>query len=334
MSSEPAPQAIATEPVSAPSSVPETDAKADHKIAASLLMPTMNASTLSYIANLSYCNELEFRDKINVMSPTIVKPNHIHYFDAAINGYSDAQMYVLTYDDCIIFTVRGTSSLYDTLTNVYMQKKLFQDVQYSNYVDNKIYKKIKVHAGFLSQYNTVKFNIIANVFEKLWKNKSKSTNFEKIEPVKVIFTSHSLGAAISTLAAATLKAQFTTNVAIENWTFGCPRVGNKMFVKYYNDNVDKTFRYVCGNDIITKIPKIGFVAFKDIIHLIDENGESRTIVSVASGKSTDKSKKSKAKANFESLKKKLSKIFGNASDHAMGEYIRRINKLNDNSITI
>jgi hypothetical protein len=157
---------------------------------------------------------------------------------------------------------------------------------------------------------------------------------EKIEPVKVIFTSHSLGAAISTLAAATLKAQFTTNVAIENWTFGCPRVGNKMFVKYYNDNVDKTFRYVCGNDIITKIPKIGFVAFKDIIHLIDENGESRTIVSVASGKSTNKSKKSKAKANFESLKKKLSKIFGNASDHAMGEYIRRINKLNDNSITI
>lgn len=327
------------------SSPVNTNAAKSREIEKSQLMPSMNASSLSYIAKLSYCNEREFRENLKVMSPTIPAPNHIHYFDAAINGYSDAQMYVLTYDDCIVFTVRGSSSIYDAITDLYTQKKLFQDVQYSNYVDGKIYKKIKVHAGFLSQYNTVKFNIIANVFEKLWNNKSlakkqdqeqekeKDKEPTKVAPVKVIFTSHSLGAALSTLAAATLKAQFTNNVTIENWTFGCPRVGNKMFVKYYNENVDKTFRYVCGDDIITKIPKIGFVAFKDIIHLTDENGEPRTIVSVASGRVT-KSKSKSLKAKMTNLKKKLSKIFGNSHDHDMSEYIRRINKLNDNSITI
>ena len=239
-------------------------------------------------------------------------------------------MYILTYDECIVFSVRGTSSILDSFSTLSMSKKILQDVQYSNYVDNKIYKKIKVHAGFLSQYNTVKFNIIANVFEKMWNNKVSEKG-----PVKVIFTSHSLGAAISTLAAATLKAQFTTNVTIENWTFGCPRIGNKMFVKYYNDKVDKTFRYVCGDDIVTKIPKIGFVAFKDIIHLIDENGEPRTIASVESGHpvKTKKEKSSKKSKSFAGFKKVLSKIFGNSNDHSMAEYIRRINKLNDNSIT-
>lgn len=215
----------------------------------------MNPSVLSHIAALSYENETDFRQKILQYT----QPNAIHFFDASVNNLSDAQMYTLEYDDKLIFTIRGTSSFKDGLTDILVKKKLFEDVQYSNYVDQKKYKNIRVHSGFLQQYNTVKFNILAQIFKRLWTDTTKQ--------VRIILTSHSLGAAIASLVAATVKAHFGYRVLVENITFGCPRVGNKSFVNFYEQNIDVSHRYINCNDIVTKMPKIGFSNFTNKIVL-------------------------------------------------------------------
>ena len=41
-------------------------------------------------------------------------------------------------------------------------------------------------------------------------------------------------------------------------SFGCPRVGNKAFAEFFNANVDRHRRYVNGNDIITRVPRINY----------------------------------------------------------------------------
>ncbi len=222
----------------------------------------MNGYILSNIARLSYENEETFRKEIvNYTNPT-----SIQFFDAAVNKFSDAQLYILHFNDCIVFSVRGTSSKSDMLTDANFLKDTFQDVQYCNYVDQKKYPNIKVHSGFLNQYNTVKFCVLADVFKSLWESKEL--------PVKIYLTSHSLGAAISTLLAACLKAHFGNKVYVENWTFGCPRVGNTTFNHFYNDHVDKTYRHICKNDLVPRIPRIGYSKFEEFIQLGDpKNGK-------------------------------------------------------------
>jgi hypothetical protein len=226
----------------------------------SFLLEELNAYKLANIAKLSYNDELEFKKEIR----NFTNPDDIYFYDAAIDGYSDAQMYTLIYKDKIIFSIRGTSSIKDAITDIKFKKTLFQDVQYT--INNKKYKNIKVHKGFLSQFNTIKFRIISYIFSALWGDKCKNISTNKIH---VIFSSHSLGAAISTLASAMLKAHFHDKIFVENWTFGCPRVGNNSFIKYYQDNIDISNIYVYGNDIVTKIPKIGFKTFNKKIKLKD-----------------------------------------------------------------
>ncbi len=240
----------------------------------------MNGFILSNIARLSYEDENTFRTEI----VKYTNPDKIYFFDAKINNFSDAQIYILKYNNYLVFSVRGTSSKSDMLTDANIFKDLFQDVQYCNYVDQKKYKNIKVHSGFLNQYNTIKFCVLAEVFQYIWKNKTE-------QPLKLYLTSHSLGAAISTLLATCLKAHFGNKIYIENWSFGCPRVGNSTFNKYYNDNIDKTFRFINKNDIVTRIPRIGYNKFKDFIQLGKPNN-----------------------SNY------LEKIIGSVNDHSMDNY--------------
>lgn len=246
---------------------------------------------MANIAKLSYFDEDKFKEEIIQFT----KPDDIYFYDASIDGYSDAQLYTLIYKDKIIFSVRGTSSIKDAVTDIKFTKRIFQDVQYT--VNKNKYKNIKVHKGFLSQFNTIKFRIISYVFAALWGNKCKNPETDKIH---IIFTSHSLGAAISTLASSMLKAHFNDKVFVENWTFGCPRVGNNSFIKYYEDNVDMSYIYIYGNDIVTKIPKIGFKTFNKCIFLKDTFENPPWFI------------------------KKLNFYFGEVDDHFIDNYIRAL----------
>lgn len=91
-------------------------------------------------------------------------------------------------------------------------------------------KPVKVHDGFLRQW----CKISRKVEEvRLFTNK------------KIICTGHSLGGALATIAS------YLKN--FDCVTFGSPKVGNKKFKKYYNQDREQR-RYVFENDIVTKVP--------------------------------------------------------------------------------
>ena len=196
----------------------------------------MDILKLSQLASLSYEDENKFRESITDTQ------------DITFYSIRETQFYVLEYENLTIITIRGTSNFRDGLSDIYVSKSNFDDVKNEN---------IYVHNGFLTQYNFVKLIIFDIVVKKPNKH-------------KIIFTSHSLGASISTLLSTMLKTYFKDNIIVENITFGCPKIGNTAFVDYYSSIIDKSLNYQYNNDIITMIPKIGYTKFKNIIHL--ENG--------------------------------------------------------------
>lgn len=102
----------------------------------------------------------------------------------------------------------------------------------------------KVHTGFFEAFHRIRGSLRL--------------------PEDFVFVGHSLGGAIATLAASYFKANAIT--------FGCPRVGNRRFVrslaKYSN-----VVRYVNNNDAVTRIPPafLGFIHTPGC-HLITWNG--------------------------------------------------------------
>lgn len=250
----------------------------------------LTLSQISNIADLSYENETIFKEKINQYISDI-DIDKITYFNAYETYNIDAQIYALEYKGAIIFAVRGTSSKRDILSDLYVFKKKFSDVITSQ--NRNIYKNIKVHSGFLQQYNSVKFFTITNILKQMWKSSQNSR-----EKIKVIFTSHSLGAAISALLSTLLKTHFDNRIHVVNYLFGCPKIGNKGFVRYYNDIIDETYRYVYKNDIIPRIPKINYKTTKNRIILGDPK-----------------------KANW------FNEIFGNVNDHSMAKYTNKFKKI-------
>lgn len=69
-----------------------------------------------------------------------------------------------------------------------------------------------------------------------------------------VTTGHSLGAAISGLAALDAKLSFPWIQRAEMINFGMPRVGYKDFAKLFHDNVDSSFRVVHFRDIVPHYP--------------------------------------------------------------------------------
>ena len=102
--------------------------------------------------------------------------------------------------------------------------------------------KIRVHSGFLKGYKSVRDTLHGKIPR---------------DSCRIRITGHSLGAALALLCAVDIQYNFK-NADIEVFLFGCPRVGNKAFVRSYNKRVFKTLRVTNGNDIVTKLPPVIF----------------------------------------------------------------------------
>ena len=101
---------------------------------------------------------------------------------------------------------------------------------------------VKMHKGFVQAYLSVRDRIHDYV-----KN-SGATTYR--------LTGHSLGGAIATLCAVDLQYNFGTNVSVEAYSFGSPRVGNSAFVDSYNRRVPDTWRVVNGWDAVAGLPTL------------------------------------------------------------------------------
>jgi predicted lipase len=184
------------------------------------------------------------------------------------------ECYVGTYEDYTIVTFRGSDGTSDWLDNFKAIKHLF-------WIDKKV---AFVHYGFYEQFNTIKDELLKEL-------KNRNDN-------KIIFTGHSLGGALATLAA----YHYEYNVSFLGCvTFGSPRVGSSVFVDEFEKRVNYSIRYVYGEDTVCKVPT-WWMGFRHVA--------------------------SKIRLGRTSFKEKLlfipRKIFGNPFDHKPERYLANL----------
>jgi predicted lipase len=116
-------------------------------------------------------------------------------------------------------------------------------------------KRIKVHEGFFRQYQVSKIE----VFEKIIKRGKES----------VIFTGHSLGAALAVLHAYFYSMITAGGKEVICITFGSPRVGNRSFVRDFRRRRIISRRFVYKEDMVTKVPTLwmGFMHISKTLRL-------------------------------------------------------------------
>lgn len=161
----------------------------------------------------------------------------VYFFDGNKRNRACVQFYTVHYEKELVFAIRGSESVSDFLADSFCWKEKFQDVDAGN---------VRVHAGFLGQYQAMRFAVISAIYKMIWKAQNKS----------VVFTGHSLGGALATLCGAATKNEFP-DLHVSVYTFGSPRVGNKAFTEVFKA-VDVSVRCVNGSDLVTSIPYWGY----------------------------------------------------------------------------
>ena len=109
---------------------------------------------------------------------------------------------------------------------------------------------IWVHAGFGKAYRSVR----TDVFDLLDTMLAKET-----EPWTLYITGHSLGGALSTLCAyecARRRSWPGPAPTVVNYSYGSPRVGNRLFAESFNAAVPNAWRVVNNNDAVTLVPRM------------------------------------------------------------------------------
>ena len=90
------------------------------------------------------------------------------------------------------------------------------------------------------------------------------------EATDIIVCGHSLGGAVATLYAYSIKKHYP-HYHIKSTTIGSPRVGNKVFKENYDKSEIDTLRIVHNNDLVTHTPYIRFYHVNYQVRL-DNNG--------------------------------------------------------------
>jgi len=110
----------------------------------------------------------------------------------------------------------------------------------ANLLPESLQRGVLVHGGFLRAFGTIE-----TLLTPLVENAVRSGH-------TVWFCGHSLGAALATIAAYHHREQ-TQGL----YTFGSPRVGNRLLAVELSEAVPGTFRFVHHRDIVTTVPPDG-----------------------------------------------------------------------------
>jgi len=163
----------------------------------------------------------------------------------SFNSHGVSGYYRIMMDDSkkivyIIFT--GTDSIKDWIYNSDLRKEV---IPYSSMAKDT---EIRVYNGAIRAYSQVRW-IIHSIINKFLAKGQKS----------FIFTGHSLGGTIATLAGLDIKYCLKVE-DIEIVTFNTPKIGNKQFAKSLDDRIprESNRRYVIAGDIVHNFPWFQF----------------------------------------------------------------------------
>jgi hypothetical protein len=224
---------------------------------------------LAVLANLAYTPPGPDPKRVFDSVATSLPIDEVFFTETSV----DAEMYTLVLPRFVIFLCRGTESMTDVGVDLMVFKTKCRAIPGA-----------KIHRGFARQY--------ASLAPTISKQVQRFAEFAEDEMRSVLFIGHSLGGALATIGAALVKKEFS-HLYVQCVSFGCPRVGNKAFADFFNAHVDHHTRYVNGNDIITRVPRINYT------HVGNE-----CKIGASLGKSGC-----------------ASRYFGTIRDHSMEEYI-------------
>lgn len=153
---------------------------------------------------------------------------------------TDTQGFIAIKENDIHLVWRGSASPTDFVTDALVVKVPYLDGS-------------RVHSGFLNAFNSVTVDLMAGLYTAV----SKLGGIDGVR--NIIISGHSLGGALTVVSAftlASLKEEWAGK--IKTVTVGCPRVGNHLFKRLYNQRVPDSLRIVHDNDIVTRIPKLNY----------------------------------------------------------------------------
>lgn len=141
----------------------------------------------------------------------------------------------LAYDsilDAHVLVFRGTvaSSLINWI----------EDLRFSRSEPYKGNKQIKIHKGFYETWLLVRESIFKLIVDA--------------QPKTLYCTGHSLGAALTQVAALDISESFPGIKDITVYNYGCPRIGNKALATYYQSQIPSTYRVVHWKDLVPHLP--------------------------------------------------------------------------------
>lgn len=207
-----------------------------------------NAAALARIASLSYGSS----DAIEAVA--------LHQFDFDYFKYfscKGTEAFLMADAEKIVVTFCGSNHIEDWLNNI--------DIDLVGGPFGG-----KVHEGFYRMLHYIWRDLQSSIREL------KHTASQQGRSLSVWFTGHSLGAALATLAVACLREKDQPVQGL--YTFGSPRVGDRLFARNFNlDFGDKTFRVVNTNDIITRLPpRALFYSHVGQLRFFDRSGQLQT----------------------------------------------------------
>ena len=172
----------------------------------------------------------------------------IFYHDEA----NTAEAYSWIQDKTLHVIFRGTDEIPDVKADIELNRTCL--------LPNED-KKILVHEGFLRYFKSLENAITEEI----------NNNLDNIDVIQ--FQGHSLGAGMSTIASFWYCKNLKNKKNIINHTIGSPRVGNKHFVKCYNDIITENIRIVNNKDPITLFPISTLYYHVDNFIYLMNNGE-------------------------------------------------------------
>lgn len=171
------------------------------------------------------------------------------FYDGMMNHNitKDAQAYKLKKDGVTYVVFRGSSSVFDAVSDFD-----FMQVPFDSRNEGR------VHRGFKLQLESIKDAVFADC------DPSKKT----------VFCGHSLGGGLATLAALGYKLA-NPGAEVSCVTFGAPRVGDPAFAALFREKVGACARFVTERDVVPVMSAIFDYVHVDDGYCINEGGVCR-----------------------------------------------------------
>ncbi len=203
---------------------------------ASYFNPEFSLDTYSSKDALSFaslCALAYQRDIENLDDGTIPEGwgfTNFKFFSKTLGGSIDTQGFVAECQDNIIISFRGSESSHDWATN------------FKLVTDPGPFANSEVHEGFQDALFPVLINILSAIYK-----------FDPNRKKNIWVTGHSLGGALAIL----LVTMFTVDkIRVQGlYTFGAPRVGNKMFAELFDEEFKgSAFLVMNEGDLVPHLP--------------------------------------------------------------------------------